>query len=147
MNNELIELKKSLESKIHELELKNNELNEELLKENKKNLTLIKIIDITKSLKEQLDKLNLQDLKLNNEKMIVVNFESVDGKINYPVICKNSSYFMDAMKDFLINCPEYSQNDGNDLVFIGNGTGLIKTKKMEEQGFNGYTILVNKIDI
>ena len=83
----------------------------------------------------------------NNEKMIVVNFQSVDQKINYPIICKSSSYFIDVMKDFLNKCPEYAENDGDDLIFMGNGNKMIKMKSMKENGFNGYNILIYKKDI
>ena len=76
--------------------------------------------------------------------MIIVNFQSTDQKINCPILCKSSSKFNNVVTDFLNKCPEYAENDGDDLMFMGNGKKIIKMKSMKENGFNDYNILVYK---
>ena len=165
LKNKIIKLKEEIDSKINDLEEKNNELINELSSGKEKNDDLNKKKDkllfndnkinkesiqkfenLSKDLTDQLKKINPIDIENNNEKMIIVNFQSVDQKINCPIICKSSSKFNNVITDFLMKCPEYAENDGDDLLFMGNGKKMIKMKSMKENGFNDYNILIYKKD-
>ena len=164
MRNKLI----SYTSKIYNLEQKNNALIKKLSTEKEKNADLKNIIDkllvnnnqinniiksvnqfenLSKDLKDKFGKINPLDQAFNNEKMIVINFVSVDQKINCPIICKTTSKFINVMQDFLERYPEYSENDCEDLTFLGNGNKMVKMNSMEKNGFSGYSILVQKNSI
>ena len=164
MQNLKTKLKSSI-SKNHNLEQKNKELMKKLTDEKEKYTDLKNIFNkrlvydnqtnnIIKSvnqfenlkneLKNQFGEINPFDNILDTEKMIVVNFESVDQKINCPIICRKTSKFINVMQDFLDMYPEYTENDGDDLIFMSNGNKMVKMKSMEENGFKGYSILIYK---
>ena len=150
MRNEL-DNKNTLESKINDLEIKNNELVQKLSSEIDKNLNLNKIIaqyqtnpyqNYNPIGSQQFE--NLLDETLYDDKLIVVNFQKTNGGKVYPIICKASSYFIEVMRDFLIKYPEFAVNNGNDLLFMGCGHQMHKMEDMKNNGFGASTILVYK---
>ena len=77
------------------------------------------------------------------EKLIAVNFVSVDQCINHNIICKNNTNFHDIEGELYDKYPEYKENDN---YFMFNGNKINRWKTLEENGINGYTIILNKID-
>ena len=86
------------------------------------------------------------DIKFD-DKLIALNFTSADSKINFPIICKSSSLFAEAERILYKKYPDFGENDGEDILFLGNGSKIKRTKTMAENGFNGYAITVMKRDL
>ena len=80
---------------------------------------------------------------LDGEKLIAINFISVDQNINYSIICKNKTNFNEIENNLYKKYPEYSENDN---FFMFNGSKINRWKTLEENGINGYTIILMKID-
>ena len=79
-----------------------------------------------------------------DEKLIAVNFISGDQRINFPIICKSSTKFIDVEQKLYQKYPEYAKNDGKDNLFLSNGKQLEKFKTMEKNGFQSYNIILMK---
>ena len=79
-----------------------------------------------------------------DEKLIAVNFISGDQRINFPIICKSSTKFIDVEQKLYQKYPEYAKNDGKDNLFLSNGKQLEKFKTMEQKGLQAYNIIVIK---
>ena len=165
LENELKEEKmanKILEEKINaltkELEEKNNIIKN--LTKNKKDKNINSISD--KKSKEELyniiiekDK-EIKDLKLTisrypfelkkGEKLITVNFMSVDNKIqNYSLICKNTDTFNIIEK---MVYDEYKEFYETENYFTVNGKKINKYKNLEENNIhNNDVIILNVLDI
>ena len=96
-------------------------------------------------------KTNINNIKpslINNdlvigEKLIAINFVSVDKSINHTIICKNTTKFYEIEKEFYDKYPEYAEKN-NCLMF--NDLKINRWKTLEENNINDYTIIVNKID-
>ena len=91
---------------------------------------------------------NIVEQKANNtlsygEKFIAINFLSLDQRINHSIICKNNTNFHEIEKELYLKYPEYSKNYN---YLTCNGLIVNKRKTLEDNGINGYTIIVNKID-
>ena len=76
------------------------------------------------------------------EKLIAINFISVDQNINHSIICKNKTKFIEVERELYLNYPQYSRNNN---CFIFNGLQINRLKTLEENGIHGYTIVLNKI--
>ena len=89
------------------------------------------------------DSLNL------DEKLIAVNITSGDSRINFSVVCKANTEFIDIERKLYQKYPEYKKNDGKDNVFVGNGQQLKRFGTMAENGFPGYsiTLMNNDLDV
>ena len=104
-----------------------------------------------KTLNDLLTKMNnnYDGSKINNktllygEKLIAINFVSVDQRINHSVVCKNKTKFHEIEDELYVKYPEYAKNDN---YFMFNGLKVNRWKTLEEIGINGYTIILNKID-
>ena len=93
----------------------------------------LKIIDYLKS------KLNKNyNRQHNGEKLIAINFISVDQHINHSIICTNKTKFFDIESELYRKYPKHSEN----LFMFGN-LEVNKWKTLEENGINGYTIMFN----
>ena len=162
--------KKENEELINENQLLKQE-NESLKNENKKlkkelnNYNFIK--DKYNKIKEEYKKLNAEKdkiiselkAKLNNnvveqnnynnynllegEKLVAVNFISVDQRINHTIICKNKTAFHDIEGQLYKKFPEYSDNEN---YFIFNGNRIKRFKTLEENNILGYTVILQKIE-
>ena len=133
-------------------------INNENFEKNYDNLISIKDEEIRK-LKEKCkilyeEKMKIiEDAKLNNtsygsrnytelskgEKTVAINFISEDHKINHSIICKNKTKFCELESNFHEKFPEYLEND---ISFIFNGLKINRWKTFEDNGINGYTIMV-----
>ena len=140
-------LKKENQNLKYKLDNLNLIKNEEIKKLNEKfkllNEEKMKIIENLNS------KLNSNVVESKNynglphgEKLIALNFISVDKHINHNVICKNKTKFFELEKELYGKYPEYS----NENFFIFNGLKINKWKTLEENGINGYTITLKTID-
>ena len=78
----------------------------------------------------------------NGEKLIAVNFISVDQRINHNIICTNKTKFYEIEVELYDKYPEYKENDN---YFMFNGFKINRWKTLEENRINGYTIILNKI--
>ena len=90
----------------------------------------------------------IKDLRANmpfnlkqGEKLISVIFISVDQKIHYSIICKNTDIFKKLEKKFYEKYPEY-KNTKND--FIVNGKKINKTKNLDENKIKNSDIITIK---
>ena len=79
-----------------------------------------------------------------DDKLIAVNFISLDQSFNFPIICKLNAKFIDVEQKLYQKYPEYAINDGKDNLFLSNGKQLEKLKTMEENGFQAYNIILMK---
>ena len=77
------------------------------------------------------------------EKLVAVNFISVDQRINYSVVCKNTTNFYEIESNLYKKYPEYRENDN---FFMFNGLKINRWETLKENGINGYTIIINAID-
>ena len=80
---------------------------------------------------------------LNGEKIVALNFISVDQGINHTIICKNKLKFYDVEGQLYEKFPEY-ENDKN--FFIFNGDRINRCGTLEDNGIYAYTIMLKKID-
>ena len=79
----------------------------------------------------------------SGEKLIAINFVSVDQRINHNIICKNKTKFHEIEGELYTKYPEYAESDN---FFMFNGLKINRWKTLEEIGIHGYTIILNKID-
>ena len=120
--------------RIKELEDKCRKLNEE--KMNINNCLMSKLNSNANAIK------NYNELSYG-EKLVAVNFISVDQRINHSIICKNRTNFYEIEGNLYKMYPEYSENDN---FFTFNGSKINRWKTLEQNGINGYTIILNTID-
>lgn len=88
---------------------------------------------------------NASNIKNNDtlsfgEKLIAVNFMSIDKRINHSIICKSQIKFQEIENEFYSKYPEYKDN-----YFMYNGLQINKQKTLEENDIHGYVITMNKI--
>ena len=138
LKNENANLKKNLDN-LNEEKIK--ELNEKLKKliEEKKetdNYLASKLDNNTSELK------NYNELP-SGEKLVAVNFISVDQRVNHSIVCKNKTNFFEIENSLYKKYPEYSENDN---FFMFHGLKINRWKTLQQNGINGYTIILNMID-
>ena len=80
------------------------------------------------------DSLNL------DENLIAINVTSGDSHINFSVVCKDNTQFVDVERKIYEKYPEYLANDGLDNLFLGNGRRINRFQTMAQNGFPGYCI-------
>ena len=121
---------------IRDTENKNIEEKYDKLNEEQK-----KIID---NLKSTLNS-NITDPKnlLDGEKLIAINFISIDQRINHYVICNNKTKFHEVESQLYEKYPEYT---GSENFFVFNGIKIDRWKTLEENSIHGYTIMLKKIE-
>ena len=99
---------------------------------------------------EQLNNQLIGIIKYDNlkyeDKLIAINFTSSDSKINFPILCKTSTKFSEIEETLYKKYPDYGENDGDDILFLGNGSKIKRYKTMAENGFPGYGITIKKRD-
>ena len=102
----------------------------------------IKIIDDLKSILNR----NVPESKnynlLDGEKLIAINFKSVDNRINHSIICKNQTKFYEIENQLYKKYPEYA---GSENCFMYNGKRINRSINLEDIGINGYIINFEKI--
>ena len=91
-----------------------------------------------------LDNVNNEEIKFG-EKLIVININSKDNKIYFPITCKTSTKFAEIERIFYKKFPDYCNND-EEVVFKRNGLKMKGFKTMAENGFPGFELIVEKIN-
>ena len=166
---EIIRLRKEYENSINEINKLKKELekerlkNEELAKRNEELEKLIKISNLNKgdkSINNNITEL-LQEIKLKNEeisqlkelksrypfellngeKLISVIFTSIDQKIHYSIICKNTDIFSKIEKELYDEYPEYGEEEN---YFMANGKKIIKHKTLDYNKIHNSDIITLK---
>ena len=169
LNNEILKLKNELneeKNKFDELIKIKNNLENELTIEKNKNKELINKLNLlnntnnNNSLIKDLQKIietqnkTINDLKsqinsnslaiLPGEKILAVNINSLDQKINFPIATKNTEIFVFLELRFYNEYPEYKEKD---IYFLVNGNRINRFKNIEDNNIkNGNTIFLNIID-
>lgn len=128
--------------KIDDLLKKQNELQEIInSKKNNSNETDNIEDDYLKSIIQKYEKLK----KIGTEeKLMIIYFDSVDKKLNYPVLCTTNTDFTDLLKELYKKYPEYLENNGKDIHFTFDGKIMQEYQSMGSNGLRGYNILLNK---
>ena len=81
---------------------------------------------------------------LNGEKLVALNFISVDQRVNHTIICKNITKFHDIEGQLYEKFPEYE--DGENF-FLFNENRINRWRSLEDNGIHGYTIMLKKLKI
>ena len=105
------------------------------------------IIEKDKEIKELKLKLSRYPMELKEgEKLMTINFTSVDSKIhNYSIICKNTDIFNNIEKKLYEDYNEYYDTEN---YFTVNGNKIHKLKNLQENNIhNNDTIILNIIEI
>ena len=145
-NNYMNQIKK-YENEIQTLKNNNNDLINKikLLKNNSDNSTNnnnapnngIKTISSNEEIKIELNKYEF-DLK-KGEYLLPIIFQSVDSKIHYAIICKNTDRF-NMIENILYDIyPEYIENEN---YFIVNGNKINKNKTIEQNNIKYSDIVI-----
>ena len=79
----------------------------------------------------------------DEEKLIAINFISVDQEINYSITCTNKTSFYEVEKKLYTKYPQYEENEN---FFMFNGSKINKWETIEENGMNGYIVILKTID-
>ena len=149
---ELIKIKNNLENELTIEKNKNKELINKLnlLNNTNNNNSLIK--ELQKIIESQNKTINNLKSQINNnalailpgEKILAVNINSLDQKINFPIATKNTEIFVFLELRFYNEYPEYKEKD---IYFLVNGNRINRFKNMEENNIkNGNKIFLNIID-
>jgi len=104
------------------------------------------IFEKDQEIKELKKKLSRFPFELNEgEELMVVNFKSVDQKLNYSMICKNTDIFNKIENKLYEDNEEYYDTPN---YFTVNGTKIHKNKSLEWNKIkNNDIIMLNIIDI
>ena len=79
------------------------------------------------------------------ERLMAIIFYSVDQKVHYPMICKNTDTIHKLEEELYKEYPNLSEGDN---YFLCKGTVVNKFKKFEELNIkNGDAILINQREI
>ena len=136
-----------LKKEIDNLKIKLDKLNlikdEEIIKSDEKYKKLndgkMKIADeLISKMKSNIVEINNNTL-LDGEKLIAINFKSVDQRINHTIICKNLTGFYEIEKELYTKYPDYAENDN---YFMFNGSKINRWKTLEENNIRAYTIML-----
>ena len=88
---------------------------------------------------ENINSINL----LDGEKIIAINFISVDQNINHIVISKNYKKFHEIETQLYEKYPDYGKSEN---FFMFNGSQINRWESLKDNGIIGYTIILKKID-
>ena len=135
--------KKDIKNKYNDIKIKikiENKNRNELKNDSKESLQLI--LEKDKEIKELKTELSRFPFKLKEgEKLISIIFTSIDQKIHYPLICKNTDKFNKIENELYEVYPEYSETEN---FFTFNGNKIIKSKNLEYNKIkNGSIIILN----
>ena len=118
--------------------LQSNDLNKTTEIQNLNRTTEIK--NLNKTTEEQ----KLKTDEFDSMGIIPVLLQSVDGQINYAIICKKTEVFSIVEKALLEKFPEYKNYR---LFYMQNGIVIDKEKTLEENKITpGFAVLVNSMD-
>ena len=159
-NNETENLKKEIKSykekiekmknDFQKLSLENNNLKNKMKSPSTQNNQdeIVRLLKKNEVLNEKIDELNekLKRYPFNleeGEKIMSIIFTSVDQKLNYSMICKNTDT-INKLEEKLYE--EYPKLEGANYYFICNGTVLKKFEKLEKLKIKSGDIIVLNVD-
>ena len=126
--------------------IKNNDIKK--IEENYKKLIEEKN-KIIEDLKTKLQNYGIEPDNFNNsnllegEKIVALNFISVDQEINHVIFCKNTTEFHDIEGLLYKKYPQYS--DGSNF-FMFNGGPIERFKTLKDNNILGYTIMLKRME-
>ena len=126
-------------------EIEKEKLMKKKLEKESKESFLEAIIEKEKEIKELKLKLSRYPFVLEEgEKLMSIIFNSVDQKLNFSVICKNTDEFHKIEAQLYKNYPEYSENDN---FFTVKGIKVNRYKTLENNNIkNNDVIILNMIE-
>ena len=141
---------KSYVEKIEKLSLENKNLKDKMKRQGVQNNTdeIVRLYKKIEGLNEKIDDLNAKLKRYpfileEGEKIMSIIFTSVDQKLNYSMICKNT----DTISQLELKLyEEYPKLEGSKYYFICNGTVLNKFEKLEELKIKSGDIIVLNLD-
>ena len=139
----LLKENSKLKNKIEELNFKiNNQINQKnpniSNNQTKMNELYEKILDLQEKLKR------FPFILEKNEKLMSIIFSSVDQKIHYSIVCKNTDKIHKLEEELYREYPQFSETDN---YFICKGKILNKFHTFEKNNIkNGDVIIVNQRD-
>ena len=150
-NNYMNQIKK-YENEIQALKMENNDLvNKIKLLENNSNNNIpnndkrtisskeeVKIKDNKNNDNKEINSSNAFDLK-KGEFLLPIIFQSVDSKIHYAIICKNTDRFNMIENILYDKYPEYIENEN---YFFANGIKINKNKTIEQNNIKYSDIII-----
>lgn len=110
-----------------------------------------KLVEYMQKLEEKERELRILKSKIifelaENEKLMTVIFVSLDQKIHYSMICKNTDLFS-RLEIELYKVEEYKEFKQTENYFIAKGKKVNRFETLEENGIkNSDIITLNKID-
>ena len=169
LNNQLIDEKKKnsilskeiydLNNKLKESNIKIDLLNNQFIDEKSKNKLISKINEknnneiiqdeiykLYKKIKDLNEKIKRYPFILKeNEKLISIIISSINKKINYSMICKNTFTINDLEKEIYKEYPEIS---GTENIFMFNGKIINREETFESNNIkNGDTLILNQKEV
>ena len=141
---------KSYVEKIEKLSMENNNLKDKMKGQGVQNNTdeIVRLYKKIEGLNEKIDDLNAKLKRYpfileEGEKIMSIIFTSVDQKLNYSMICKNT----DTISQLELKLyEEYPKLEGSKYYFICNGTVLKKFEKLEKLKIKSGDIIVLNLD-
>ena len=142
---------KSYVEKIEKLSLENKNLKDKMKGQGVQNNTdeIVRLYKKIESLNEIIDDLNAKLKRYpfileRGEKIMSIVFTSVNQKINYSMICKNTDTINKLESELYKEYPKLAETN---YYFICNGTKVNKFKKFEELKIkSGDIIILNEIE-
>ena len=135
-NKKLIKENSELKEKIEQLNFRiNNQINNSNI-QNKMNELYEKILDLEEKLKR------FPFILEKNEQLMSIIFSSVDQKIHYSIVCKNTDKIHKLEEELYREYPQFSETDN---YFMCKGKVLNKFHSFEKNNIkNGDVIIVNQ---
>ena len=147
-NQMLSEKVKNLEKLLNEEKEKNYINHEKIIKDNYyKDKIIIYLHEELKKKDKQIEELNEIKSRFpfeisKNEKLLSIIVISVDQKINYPILCKNTDLIIDIEKLLYNEYPEYKETEN---YFMFKGIKINKYKSLEENQINNGDIITLQV--
>ena len=143
INQQLNEKIKNLENKIEE----NKTIKNEIKSDNDNNKKIIELYEELRIKNKEIDELKKLKKRypfelLENEKLMSVIFTSLDQKIHYSIICKNTDTFSVIEKLLYEEFPGYKNSEN---IFTVNGNKINRYDTLEENKiYNSDTIILKQ---
>ena len=148
-------MEKKEDKKINELEEKLNQMKEEIINLKQENLRLKKIendynasklevLELHKDLRTKEKELKELKSKLpfelnKDETLLTIIFISLDQKLHYSLLCKNTSRFNTIENILYEKFPEYRKTEN---YFISNGRTINKSMTLEENKIKSSDVII-----
>ena len=132
--NDLDEAKRKIEKYLKSLKDLNIKIHE-------KDEELVKLYKINNNLKEKLSRFPFE--LEENEKMIIIFFQSNEDQFTCPLICKNTEAFSEIEMRLKNKVPSLKEQDN---YYLHNGTRINKYKNLEDNKiYDGNTLIICNI--